>query len=122
MLHVMTPSRKIETVIKYGDISPTIDRLELEWINETLVRSGIPPIMLIQAPNMSKSAWRDYLFDTHGMYIIKDLASGKVVITKINLESGEKIIIGEWSKPEIIKNISGKTPVYDLVLKCWQIV
>lgn len=118
----MAPFRKIETVTKYEDISPSITRLELEWINGTLVASGIPSIMLDQASKMSKSAWRDYLFNTHGMYIIKDLGSDRVTITKINLESGEKIIVGEWSRPEIVKNIAGKTPTYDIVMKCWQIV
>lgn len=101
-----------------------IKEAEVNWLVSLLSRVGIPKIMtdkVLSDNSYGKGAWRDYLFDTHGIYIIKDITKQKVVVTKVHIDTGDKLVIGEWLKPEIVK-IQGDSVSYDVNLKYWQLV
>lgn len=109
----------------YIEIPPKIVEAEIQWLTSLLSRINVPQIMIdkvLSDDNYSKGSWRDYLFDTHGLLIIKNISQSKVVVTKINIDNGEKRVLGEWLKPEIVK-VQGESKVsYDINLKYWQIV
>lgn len=109
----------------YAEVLPKIGEAELNWLQSLLCKIKVPQIMIDKALNdaeYSKTAWRHYLFDTHGIIIVKNLASQRVVVTKINSNTGEKLVLGEWLKPEIVR-IQGIDKIdYEINLKCWQIV
>lgn len=109
----------------YADVPSKVAEAELSWLTSLLSRVNVPRIMTEKAlsdDRYGKGAWRDYLFDTHGLLIVKNISKDKVVVTKVNTENGEKTVLGEWLKPEIVK-VQGEDKVsYEINLKYWQIV
>lgn len=109
----------------YSDVSSKIIEAEILWITSVLSRANVPLIMITKAlsdATYSKGAWRDYLFDTHQLLVVKSISKNKVVITKVDTNNGSKLVLGEWLKPEVVK-VQGEDKVsYDINLKYWQIV
>lgn len=109
----------------YASIFPKIEEAELDWLKSLLIRIKVPQIMIdkaLMAEDYSKSAWRDYLFENYGIIIIKHLVKQKVTITKINTQTSEKMVLGEWLKPEIVKIKGLEKTSFEVNLKYWQIV
>lgn len=109
----------------YSEISPKVVEAEIGWLTSILSSVSVPNIMIEKALSdysYSKGAWRDYLFDTYGLIIVKNISKNKVVVTKVNSEDGGKLVLGEWLKPEVVKVQGDKTVSYDINLKYWQIV
>lgn len=109
----------------YVEVPSKVAEAEQGWLTSLLARAKVPKIMIEKAlsdDDYSKGAWRDYLFDTHGLIIIKNISKSKVVVTKVSTEDGSKTVLGEWLKPEIVK-VQGESKVsYDINLKYWQII
>lgn len=126
-MYVMSSKFAVKKIscASYTDVLPRIQEAELNWLTSLLSRANVPKIMIDKAltdEDYGKVAWREYLFDTHGLIIIKNISSHKVVITKVNTETSEKTVLGEWLKPEIVK-VQGEGKVsYDINLKYWQII
>lgn len=99
--------------------------LESEWIVALLRRLGIPKLMINKALTDTKfgaQAWRNYLFDSKGLQITHHAALQRTEIFKVDLETGKKTKIGQWSKPEIIRVKRGGKVECELHLKYWQIL
>lgn len=97
--------------------------LETGWLCALLLRVGVSKIMIKKALNDSSyglNAWRDHLYEVSKITIIKDLKSKTVSVYQDN-ENDERIQIGEWSKPQIVRRKGGK-PNCELELKYWQII
>lgn len=105
-------------------IHDKIYELETEWLTALLLRAGVSKIMINKAlhdDNYSSSAWRDYLFDERGITIVKDLKEKMVSVFQISFETSEKVKIGEWTRPSIVR-VKGGKPNCKLELKYWQII
>lgn len=115
--------------IKFKDVSSSkiykeIGQLEEEWLCSLLMRSGISKVMIKKAlkpDEISLNSWRQHLFEKAELIIVKDAPSKSVSVSKIDSETGEKIKIGEWSQPEIVRYKEDKSKVR-LELKYWQII
>lgn len=109
----------------YAEVPVKTSEAELSWLSSLLLRARVPQIMIDKAladNSYDKASWRDFLFDTYGIIIIKNVSKHKVVITKVDTDSGDKVILGEWLKPEVVR-IKGQDAIsYEINLKYWQII
>ncbi len=104
----------------YAAAQQQIESLEAEWVYALLYRIRVDSKKLTwyqTNPEHDKSVWRDFLLSQYGIQIEKDLASGNLVVKKTNLKKGTTLVVGEWSKPEIILHKVGQERWYELVLK-----
>jgi len=108
-----------------SDIYKEIYKLETEWLSGLLQRAGIPGLVITKAlgdESFSNEAWRNFLFDTKGITISKDLGDKSVEVFQINFDTGKKVKIGQWKKPEIVRLTADGRLKCELHLKYWQIL
>lgn len=106
-------------------IHSKISELETEWTVALLRRIGIPKVMINKALNderFGSQAWRDYLFDSKGIQITRHIKEKQTEVFKINLETGKKTKVGQWSHPEIVRVKKERGVSCELHLKYWQIL
>jgi hypothetical protein len=87
-----------------GEESREILRLEQAWIRKTLILLGVSLDVLDrvqQDPQYPAQAWRNYLLDNFGLEIVKDRQTNNVQIFRLNMETKERTILGQWNYPEI---------------------
>ena len=102
----------------------TVEDVEGQWLEAILLRSDVPKLMLKNkyANRMGNSQWRDYLFEYFQLNIYKNLGSKRVRVYKWQDGTQENTLIGEWSKPEVVRIKQGRNTHCELRLRYWHIV
>jgi hypothetical protein len=109
----------------YEDVIAKIDSLEEDWIWALLARFNIPKDILERAKSdqsYPKYEWRDYLIANFGIQIERDFGKKKTIVKRTNLKKGDTIIVGEWSRPEIIHIKSRSESRYEVRLKYFNLI
>ncbi len=109
----------------YGDVALTIAHLQSEWVFALLHRVRVDAHKLKwyqDNPEHDKSTWRDYLLSQYGIQIEDNLATGSIVVKKTNIKKGTTLIIGEWTKPEIVLHKLGRERWYEIHLKYFNLI
>lgn len=110
-----------------SDVNKRTREMEGQWLKAMLLRLGVSKIMLKKKlrNEIGNQQWRHYLWDNFFLDVHNDMATGQVKVIKYLDEDqdGRKEVIGEWSKPEVIRmNKKGQRPYCELRLKYWQLV
>lgn len=121
----MNFTTKVVSCHTYADVTEQAAALEDGWIWALLTRFNIDPEILEKARtdhSYPKYEWRDYLLLNFGIQIEKDYSSKKTVVKRTNLKNGSTIVVGEWSRPEImiVKNKDERR--YELHLKYFNLI
>ena len=106
-------------------VTERLAALEEEWVWALLTRFNVPQDILDKARNDAsypKYEWRDYLLMNFGIQIEMDFGSKKTIVKRTNLKKGDTIIVGEWSRPEIIQVKNGGHKRYELHLKYFSLI
>ena len=107
-----------------GEIHKKAYELETEWLIALLLRAGVSKILIKKAltdESYGAASWRDYLFDKFGITVTKDLSIKGVSVYKISFETGDKVKIGEWTCPDVVRK-KEDSMTCKLELKYWQII
>jgi hypothetical protein len=100
------------------------EQVEGQWLEALLLRSQVPKLMLKRkyANRMGNAQWRDYLFDQFQLNIYKNLSTKQVKVYKWRESTNENILVGEWSRPEVVRKKQGRKTHCELRLRYWHIV
>lgn len=105
-------------------VPKTVEEIERKWLESLLLRSQVPQIMLDKKASnqLGNSQWRDYLFDYFKLNIYKHLGTQGVKVYKWKETTEENVLVGEWSKPEVVRIKQGRKTHCELRLRYWHIV
>lgn len=101
-----------------------IEAAEEQWLDSLLYRISVPKIIVRKkkAGDMSNADWRDYLFNTFGLNIFKNLDTKTVKVFKYNVQREENTQVAEWLLPEVVYMKVGNSKKCELRLRYWQIL
>lgn len=108
----------------YSDHPKEIEEAEEEWIYSLLLRFKVDPkvIKKHRKDDDFKSEWRNFLFDTYGIRISKNIVSGEVLITRIDFRTFKTVKLGVWKKPEVVRVRNKKENHCEVRLNYWNII
>jgi len=121
----MNFTTKVVSCDDYASIESQIESLECDWISALLSRFNVDPAILERAKSdhsYPKYEWRDYLLANFGIQIEKNLGNKKTVVTRTNFRKGDTIVVGEWSRPDIVRVGDGRGIRYEIHLKYFNLI
>jgi len=100
-------------------------QIELDWVYALLLRFKVDPTVIKefkQNEHFSKRKWRDFLFDTYGIRIEKNLDTGEISIKRLNFSTYEDVELGRWNTPKIVRVRNKNESYCEIHLDYWHIV
>jgi hypothetical protein len=121
----MNFTTKVVQCDSYEEVVAKIDALEHEWVWALLSRFNVSQSNIERAKNdplYPKYEWRDYLLANFGIQVENDFGQKKTIVKRTNLKKGDTIVVGEWSRPEIIMIKNGSQKRYEVRLKYFNLI